>query len=271
VIKSLTVLDRATGRPAWQRPPLVQLKPEVEAAIVQYHHGRALDEGLTAKLQQRARSSDLQRIEGDQRLRIATRGGRKSLAVQLSKELRTLLNDHRGASGRLLRRCRLNEAIPGTHDLMLELTLFGHVSIPVADGMSHNVRHDIYGSLKDRIRAGWTRTLAKSISEQAHRDRPAVHQDAQAELQGLLIVTPDVAKSTWHLEKLPVADALAALLVGEVYLTLDAEPRLDAYESEARWNVDASVGVRVHLEPVSLMPLVFTDVQEAAASGEVVR
>lgn len=252
--------------------PPMRLKPEVESAIVQHHHAQAQEAELTAKLQERARSTELQRLEGDTRLRVATRVGRRRLAAQLLEELPALFHDHRGASGRLLRRCRLNEPVPETHSLALELTLFGHVSVLVADGLTHNFRYDVFGSVRDRIRSGWVRTLARAIAEQAHLGRPAVEVNAQAELgAGLLVASPDVVKAVSHVEKLSVVENVAAVLAGVVYLTLLDEPKLDAYESEAWWNVDASIGVCAHLDPVSLHPLVFTDVFEAEASVEIIR
>jgi hypothetical protein len=250
--------------------PLMRLKPEVEAAIVQHHYRRAEDRSLTAKLQQRARSSELQKAEGDARFRIATRSGRTSLAEQLRGELPTLLSDHRGASGRLLRLCRLNEPVPSSHSLTLEWTLFSQVSMLVADGLANNLRHDSYGSARGRIRAGWTRSLAKAIATLAHLKCAKVHvRTRELGPEGLLIAEPNAVAMGLHAKSLFTVEAPSVLLNSDVYLTFRSDYRLDAYESQARWNLDASIDVCMHLDPEAVSAVIFTDVVESGVSVEV--
>jgi len=252
--------------------PLLRLKPEVEAAIVRHHHLRDEEALLVEKLQVRARSSELQRAEGDARLRISTRGGRKSLAGQLFGELPTLLTDHRGACGRLLRHCRLDEPVPSSHSLTFDMTLLAHASVVVADGLANNFRHDAYGSARGRIRAGWTRSLAKAIARVAHLWCPAVQVGTHAEVgPGLLIAEPNVLAMVSHAATVFAADAPTVRFNGCLYLTFRSDYRLDAYESEARWNLDASIDVCLHLDPLALHPLIFADVVESGASVEVLR
>ena len=252
--------------------PLMRLKPEVEAAIVQHHYRRAEDRGLTAQLQQRARSSELQKAEGDARFRIATRSGRTSLAERLRSDLPTLLQDHRGPCGSLLRLCRLNEPVPSSHSLILDWTLFSHASVGVVDGLANNLRHDAYGSARGRVRAGWTRSLAKIIAAVAHLRCAIVPVGTRGELgPGLLLAEPNVIAMGLRADTLFTVEAPAVLLNGDVYLTLRSDYQLDAYESQARWNLDASVDVCLHLDGGSLTPLIFTDVVESGVTVEVLR
>lgn len=252
--------------------PLMRLKPELEAAIIQHHHERGEEDGLMARLQIRARSSELQRADGDARFRITTPRGRRSLAEQLLAELPTLLQDQRGASGRLLSRCCVNEPVPESHRLRLSLTLSTKTWLLVADRLAHNFRYDAYRSARERIRAGWTRTMAKSIAIQAHLSRPPAHQGVDGALgEGLLIAEPNVIAMVRHVDTLLVPRAPAALVSGQVYLELQGEPRLAAYESEARWNLEASFDVALHLDPGAMQPLSFADVVESGVSVEVLR
>jgi hypothetical protein len=251
--------------------PSMRLKPEIEAAIIQHHHVRGVEDGLIGKLQVRVRSSELQRTEGDARLRIATRTGRKGIAAQLFEELPTLLQDHRGSLGRLLSLCHVNEPVPGSHSVTLELSLFTHASLLVADGLATNFRYDAYGLTRERIRGGWTRSLARAIARSAHRNPPA-HVGSHTDLgEGLLIAEPDVIRAVRHANKLLAPDSPAAILRGSVYLTLGLDHQLNAYEAEARWNVDAWIGVCLHLDPESLEPIVFTDVIESSVLVEVLQ
>jgi len=252
--------------------PLMKIRPEVEATIIQHHHRRSQDERLTTKLQARSRSSELQKAEGDARFRIATRHGRENLAQQLLGELPTLLKDHSGASGRLLRLCRLNEPVPSSHSLTLDLTLFSHASVVVADALANNLRHDAFGSARGRIRAGWTRSLAKAIATLAHLWCSKIHLTSR-ELgpRGLLLAEPNVAAMGFRAGTLFTVEAPSVLLNGDVYLTLRSDYRLDAYESQARWNLDASVDVCLHLDGEDVSPLIFTDVAESGVSVELFR
>jgi predicted RNase H-like HicB family nuclease len=252
--------------------PLPRLKPEVEAAIVQHHHSRGADARVTKALEVRARSSELQRQEGDRRFRISTRAGRKGLAEQLLQELPTLLSDHSGACGRLLSLCHVDEPIPTQCRHSFAVTLATHTSLLVADGLSNNFRHDWYRAVREQIRAGWTRELGNAVAEQAHRARSAasVGLGWQDDSGGFLIAAPEVTQVVRHRNTLWVTCGRAVMLYGNLYLTLGGTV-FDHYEGDARWNVDASVAVMVHFDPEQLHPLVFEDAASPGWLAELVR
>jgi hypothetical protein len=251
--------------------PLPRLKPEIEAAIIQHRNTVAEEPLVIAKLQDRARSTELLRAEGDRRLQISTRSGRKKLSDRLQDELPEILADHRGAVGRLFERCRVNETPPKECEIRIPLTLRGHSSILVVDSLAMNFRYDVSRAAREKIRFGWAVRLARELSTIAHRTKnPRLVTSGEALPSGLLIGTPDLAAAGYP-EVLPLIDQHAVVVAGLVYLEVQDECfDFEAYETEARWCVDASVTLNLCLSARSLHPLVFKDLSESGLVVEVV-
>lgn len=252
--------------------PLPRLRPEIEAAIIERQNAVAEERLLLEKLADRTHSTELQRSDGDARLHIATRSGRRKLARQLRDELPRLFADHSGTVGRLFARCRVNDEVPRTYGTHVSLELRGHVSLLVADSLAMNFRHDPYGAARERIRAAWARHLAQAVTGIAHKAGSAREVTTKDALPpGLLIGPPDLAVLDRALEVLPVDNALSTVVAGELYMDVrDDGYVLEAYEAAARWCIDTTVTVDLYLDARRLHPLVFTDLVESAIVAEVI-
>jgi hypothetical protein len=253
--------------------PLPRLRPEIETAIVLRTNERAADPVLLTQLAARTHSTVLQRTEGDLRFRIATRSGRKRLAERLREELPELLRDHHGSIGRLFARCRLTGPIPEEHAIRFPVTLRGHAALLVADALAMNYRHDSYRSAREKIRAGWGRALAKAVATIAHQTSPrAVTLEDPLLPEGLLIGSPDLASMARQLNVVAVPGVSETVLSGNLFLIVNEDDdayRLDTYETESRWCLDASVTVTLYLDTRSVHPLLFTDLVESGLVVEV--
>ena len=250
--------------------PLPRLRPELAAAIVLHQNQVAAEPLLLAKLQERSRSTELQKAHGDQRLHIATRSGRRKLTERLEQELPKLLRDHQGSVGRLLAMCRVGEPVPKYCTIRLPLVLFGYASTLVADSLAMNLRHDPFRMAREQIRNAWAKGIAKVIVEHGHQVRRPEQVTTQDTLpRGLLLGSPDLAVAARHLSALPLVDGLAAVLSREVFLKVDETSyKVTAHEAEARWVVGASVRVELSVSPDAMHPLMFSGLEESGLVAE---
>lgn len=175
-------ITRVTDADLWQPPdvpregggmarPLPRLNPKLEGFLVQWEFEKARDEGLAADLTARLPQTDLLRQEGDRRLLVASRPGRKHIVDTLRESLPELLPEGcQGESRRFLDRFTFSDQEPEGLSPLLQCVGYAAASTPVVDPKAMNLRHDHFTSLRAKVGVQWAREIALSVAQAAHSE-----------------------------------------------------------------------------------------------------
>lgn len=158
---------------------LRRIRPDKEVAVISYAHGRGHEKKVLQELVRRNPQNQLQKDEGDQRFRMATRSGRKAIAKDLSEEHpRRLLESAGGTVGHFLRHFHIQDAsrIPEGY-IKIEGTASYRSQIGVQDGLTNNIRYNRLGNLKGAAAQGWVRSMLVELSKKAHDTLGSYPQD----------------------------------------------------------------------------------------------
>lgn len=257
--------------------PAMRLRPEVESALVQGAFNREQDAKTLSALSERVKSTELQRQEGDSRLLVATRKGRKSLMERLRQELPELLQSGPGMVGQFLGMCMIGRPEDIAKDAgdveghVLRIT--AHSVVPTLDTRALSFQHDHYTALKERVRAQWARGLARQVASLAYFQGPVVdiRVSDNALPDGLLICDPDTAMAHPNRPCLPVENSMAAVLFDGPYLGINPESYVcESIERHGRWEVAAGFDVSLHLDSGGVRAFRFLDVPVSGVTVEVV-
>lgn len=250
--------------------PLKRIKPNVEVAIVTYQHEKAREKEILRKLIERNPQTQLQKDEGDNRFKMATRGGRKTIVSELGSENpHDLLRRSGGTTGRFLQFVDLQTTEPeGDFDLVLEGGLSHRTKIQVQDALAMNHGFNQLGTLKGTVPQGWIRDLCRSLVEEAYKlKRPrSVDLEDVTPLTlkdvGLWLVDPDVLRVFQgidpKLQCVPIEGISPAGLVSKVgTLVIPEAFDVQATERFNRWEVVANVPYKfyVNLKSLRLLPV----------------
>jgi len=161
-------LPRADGSMA---TPLPQVRPDLAAYVTTWTFEKGREQRITEELARRGHQTALLREEGDPRLRVATRAGRREIVQRLVDHTPTaLLRACGGTSAAFLQHFDLVGEDPG--DTALE-PLEGFVSsrsaMGIQDQTTVNLHHDREGTLRGALSQGWVREIAACLSKAAHQ------------------------------------------------------------------------------------------------------
>ncbi len=170
----------------WQPPPIPRedgtsitppprLKPEIEGAITVWAFNQGREAEIESALVQRLPQTELLRQEGDRRLRLITRRGRKQIVEDLREALpQALPGSTSGIVREFLSHFEFRGEPPqGLQPLPL-CTSWGNVSVPLQDLKSFNRCWDVFTFGRSVIANQWGKQIAKSVSEAAHKVIPPV-------------------------------------------------------------------------------------------------
>lgn len=251
--------------------PLKRIKPNVEVALVTYQHEKAREQEIIKKLIERNPQTQLQKDEGDERFRMATRGGRKTLVAELGSENpHDLLRRSGGTTGRFLQFVSLQTTEPeGDFDLVLEGGLSHRTQIHVQDPLAMNHGFNQLGTLKGTVPQGWVRDLCRSLVEEAYklkRPRPMDIDDVTPQTLkdvALWVVDPDTLRVFKgidpKLQCVPIEGVSPAGIVASLgTLVIPEEFNVQATERFNRWEVVANVPYKlyVNLKSLRLLPVI---------------
>lgn len=253
-------------------PALKRLKPARETMLVTYHHEKAREENVLATLTERAHQTALLKEEGDPRLRLATRGGRKAIAQDLSEDKPwELLQRSGGTSGMFLRHFPLAEKPPSLEGTtLIEGTAVFRSTLKVQDALTLNLSYNRLGTLRSAAPQGWVRDIARQLSETVYKERRPLPVDAEdvivAELSDVDLWVADADTYKHFLSILPtikavpvegvsplgLKDIMGCLCVAETF-------QVESHELFQRWEIVASLEYKLYvfdLKSLFLLPVV---------------
>jgi len=164
-------LPRADGTMA---QPLPQVRPDLAAFVTTWTFEKGREQRITEELARRGHQTALLREEGDPRLRVATRAGRREIVQRLVDHSPTaLLRACGGTSAAFLQHFDLALEDPGglTESLLepLEASVSARSSMGIQDQTTVNLHHDREGTLRGALTQGWVRDIAAILSKAAHQ------------------------------------------------------------------------------------------------------
>lgn len=166
--------------------PLPRIRPELEAAITCWTFDSGREARIVQALAERAHQTDLLREEGDPRLLVATRAGRRHLVNELAKfDPKILLRASGGTSGAFLQHFELVAEDPERPEGVLDLIegeVFSKSTMNVADMSTVNLHHNRAASLQGALVQGWVREVARQLSVAATRRFLGVEEVRQMDL-----------------------------------------------------------------------------------------
>lgn len=247
---------------------LRRINPTLEAAIVSSYHDRDRETLVLERLRERAHQTTLLREEGDRRLRIATRAGRREIARELSEDDPwRLLQRAGGTTGMFLRHFELTEGYEGSLDC-IEGVACCRSQIGVQDMTTSNLAYDRLGVLRGSAPQAWIRDIARQLSHGARashtKQLPITADDLSAALLAsceLWVVDPDVFELIrWARGKaVPVEGAEPIGFSGRAgYLVVASDFGVESREIADRWEVTATLPYRLYVDwsRIEFLPLI---------------
>jgi len=246
------LLPRESGEMA---QALKRIRPDKEVSFVTYQHEKGREERTLKELARRYPQTQLQKEDGDNRFRMATRRGRTAIALDLSEnDPREMLRRSGGTTGAFLRHFPLTED-EGT----IKGTASYRSTVGVQDPLTVNVGYDHLGNLKGASAQGWVRSICLEVSQMAFKEvRPfpvEVTELKAEDLEGvdLWIADPNVLfelkRINPKLNIVPVPGAATLGLKGVVgSLKVDSSFQVETHERFKFWEVVSNVGYSLNIE-----------------------
>jgi len=241
---------RSDGRMVESQP---RLRPDLAGFLVEWSFNEQRDVQLDAKLANRSNQTALLREDGDSKLRIATREGRRTMVEDVREELPYLLTDKhcKGAVRFFLGHFPQVAVAPEGLTQLLRCKGVARARTAVQDPTTFNLRHDFFTSVCSRLATQWVREIARTFAvaaTQAVPPRQIVYDQVTRDLdEGVTnwVASPDVARTlqdrTWSYA-FPVEGAPTVGLLGPVgALVIDQSSfQCAGREFHDRWEVAAS-------------------------------
>lgn len=255
---------------------LQHIKPGKATMLTTYHHQKAKEEELLAKLAAKHSTTALLREDGDKRLRIATRGGRKDIVQELAgDDPRELLRRSSGTTGMFLRHFPLVDEPPKGDFEVIEGGAAFRSTLKVQDPLSMNISHNRLGTLRGAAPQGWVRDICRQLSERTFRSRRGFPLDAEdlsfGDLDGvdLWIADPNAYKLMLQIhptvKAVPVEGVSPISLNGECgYLVVPSEFTVESSERFQRWEVVANLSFKLYVNKDAISVLNLIDVPQDA-------
>lgn len=271
---TLLLISRETGRAIariteediWQPPmvpresgglakPLPRLRPELEGFLYQYVHDHDREARLTSELAVRTRQTAFLAAEGDRRLFVSTRQGRRAIEQEIQARAEGVLE---GATG-LVREFLMRLAGPTTAPIGLTALAMARTRMEISDLVAVNYRFDHATGQYMNLVNEWVREIARTLGIEAHQQRPARvvrHGQLQSsDFQGanFWIADPRVAPSLFApgVSVLIIPGARTVGLVGSPVGSLVLTPgslTVEGREMLGHWDVMGRFQYTLHLD-----------------------
>lgn len=254
--KTVAVLSESN---LWQPPmtarsdgtlaqPLPRIRPDLEGMIVCYISDQERERRVMSVLAQRVGQTDLLRQEGDPRLLLASRAGRRQIVEDLRRfDVEVLLAAAGGSSRAFLQHFDLVRERQASGLEAIEGCAYTRSVMGVQDQTTVNVRHDRAGTIRAAAVQGWVREIARVVANRAQNrtEVPSIgvgelHQD---HLQGAQtwVCAPSVLRNLVRTDPtisvLPVEEVQPVGLVGKAgYIVVPEEFEAESLERFDRWS-----------------------------------
>ncbi len=146
--------------------PLPQLRPDLSAYIASWSFDRSREEAIVAELARRGHQTALLAEDGDPRLLVATRAGRRHIVEELGKfRPEALLRACGGTSAAFLKCFELTETAPLNTSNLYKRSVNSQSIMGVQDQTTVNLRHNRPAALRGGLTQGWVREVARALAE----------------------------------------------------------------------------------------------------------
>lgn len=259
--------------------PLPRIRPELEGAITCWAFDNDREHRVVQTLAARANQTDLLREEGDPRLLVATRAGRRHIMSELAKfDPKILLRAAGGTSGNFLQHFELRADDPEhTGGLtLIEGEVFSQSVMGVQDMTTLNLHHNRAASIQGALVQGWVREVARKLSDAAGRHLPAVEEIDQSKLtrahlggRDIWVCPPEAVRylrrADLNVAIMPVVAAkLIGLLPNTGILTVPAEFTTSSHEMFDRWEARSILKFKLWVDWTKVGLLRITGIEHQA-------
>ena len=255
--------------------PLPRIDPKLEGAIVQHEHEKGREAATTAAILEHLPQSDLLRQEGDNRLLVTTRAGRKQIVGRLRDALPTLLPDNcSGSSQQFFSLFEFKDELP-VNLRLIDGEAVARIQTPVQDARTMNLRHDPYNASLARIAAQWAREMARMLAVTAHsvlKVQTASVEEAQRAPTWpsgytYWVSDPNTARELMT-SGLVVPDAPTVLLRGPLgVIVLDSESFVcEGRERLDKWDIGATVKFTLCIDWEKVLAFQLSDIPISGVS-----
>jgi hypothetical protein len=249
-----------------ERP--LQLHPEIASFFVSWYFEKGYDEANLAHAISRLNQTDIQKEEGDRRVRVVTKQGRFDIIDEVRAELPVLLECVKGSAKAFLDHF---QGVP-TDDLFptLRLTARSLFKMKIPDTHAMNLKFDVAKTYTASIGTSWVRDIARAVAEEVKSQKEPIPFSSlvgSPELPDLWV--GQVFQDNPDIVELKVQDCpTIGLLPGRTgYLeVVPGSYRVEGREVSDRWEVGATCEVRVWLD---VDRIVLVDVGELPARESV--
>jgi len=259
--------------------PLPRIRPDIEAGIACWFHDESREDRIVATLAARAHQTQLLREDGDPRLLVATREGRRHMVESLGKfDPKVLLRAAGGTSGAFLQRFELRAEDPEeTEGLQLiDGGAYSQTTMNIQDQTTVNLHHNRAASIQGALVQGWVREVARQLSLEAVKHFPQsaeIHQMdlTKGHLQGidLWITSPETLRYLRRVQpNLSVMPVASARTIGvrphAGVLVVPAEFKAMSRELFDRWEASSSLKFRIWVDWTKVVILTLGGVEYQA-------
>lgn len=256
--------------------PQKRLKPEIEASLHSWVFERGRETAILEQLALRGHQTDFLKENGDPRLLVATREGRRHIVQEFSKlDPGLLLRAAGGTGGRFLRFFDLTDHEPEERAGYVELkgAAFSRTSMGVQDPLTTNLSHNRPASLQGALVQGWLREIAKKLSVAAPKGLEVSQRALTKEhLDGVTfwIAPPEalryLRKANPLVQVMPVEGAGVLGLRDGILGTIQVEPNFAASNREwfDRWEAETQLTYRVWVNWGATLSFSLKDIEHEA-------
>lgn len=242
--------------------PLPRIRPDLEGLIYTWTFEKSREQEIVRALAERGHQTALLREEGDPRLLVASRRGRKQIVAALAQlDPQRLLRACGGTSAAFLNHFDLGTEDPESGDLeLLEGTAASSSTLGIQDMQATNLHHNRAGSLQGALVQGWVREVARQLSVAAHRRVPGMgglplDDFCKDDLNGcqFWVSPPDTLKHLRRVDPtttvMPVVGAQLIGLKGKVgAIVVPKEFSVSSHELFDRWETHSALEVRLWID-----------------------
>jgi len=295
---TLLLVSRETGRAIaritdddiWQPPmvpresggmakPLPRLRPELEGFLYQYVHDHDREARLTADLVVRTRQTAFLAAEGDRRLFVSTKQGRRAIEHEIQVRGETVLEGATGIIRDFL--SHFSGVSEGTAPGFASIAM-ARTRMEISDLVAVNYRFDHATGQYTNLINEWVREIARGVGIEAHRQNSQGSvRYADLQLEHLLgaafwVTDPSISAAFCRIPGVSVLNVPGVRpfgFMGNPVGSLAHEPgslKIEGREMLGHWDIMGRFSYTLHLDWSKIVALDITDAPEPMPVVELV-
>lgn len=273
-------LPPKVARPDGMIQPAPRLRPELEAFLYQYIHEKAQEDSLQSELVQRTKQTAYLAQEGDRRLRVSTRAGRKAIAAEIQAQGANLFASVQNTTRGFLQ-LFLPEPTPEM-ELAVSGIALSLTQTHVSDALAVNYRYDHAGVQGATLTHRLTQELALAVATEAHRRKPPVslsYMDVSRETLGgatCWVIDPALSGAFLRVSGITIFYVPGVRPTGfrspaGAFAMMAGSFTVESRERFERWDLLGRFTYTVHLDWNAVETRTITDIPPSEPVVEVVR